>query len=105
MMRATWNGAVIAESDRTVIIEGNHYVPPDSVRVDHLRPRAARSLCIWKGIARYYDITGDGQVNRAAAWGYAHPSPFARRIRRHVAFWDGVHLHEDDVERGVSDSG
>jgi uncharacterized protein (DUF427 family) len=94
MMRVTWNGAVIAESDRTVVVEGNHYFPPDAVNFELLRPRQARSLCFWKGIARYSDVVVDGQVNRAAAWSYAHPSPLARRIRGHVAFWGGVRIEE-----------
>lgn len=94
MIRATWNGAVIAESDRTVRVEGNHYFPPDAVNFELLRPRQVRSLCFWKGIARYFDVVVDGQVNRAAAWSYAHPSPLARKIRHHVAFWNGVRIEE-----------
>lgn len=94
MMHATWNGAVIAESNRTVVVEGNHYFPPDDVSFDLLRPRQARTLCFWKGIARYHDVVIDGQVNRSAAWSYAHPSPLARKIRGHVAFWNGVRVQE-----------
>ena len=81
---------MLAEADRTVVVEGNHYFPPESVRLEHLRLTQARSLCIWKGVARYYDVTVDGRTNRAAAWTYRHPSPLARRIRDHVAFWNGV---------------
>lgn len=92
MIRATWNGAVLAEADETVVLEGNHYFPPDTVRFDLLRPRQLRSLCFWKGVARYYDAVVDGEVNRGAAWTYAHPSPLARRIRGHLAFWNGVRI-------------
>ncbi len=94
MIRATWSGAVLAESAKTVVIEGNHYFPPDSVDAELLRPRQLRSLCYWKGVARYSDVVVDGKVNRAAAWSYAHPSPLARRIRNHVAFWNGVLIEE-----------
>lgn len=90
MIRATWNGAVLAEAERTVVVEGNHYFPPETVDFDLLRPRAHRSLCFWKGIARYHDVIVDDRVNETAAWSYAHPSPFARKIRGHVAFWNGV---------------
>jgi len=96
MVRATWNGALLAEADRTVVVEGNHYFPPDTVNFELLHGRALRSLCVWKGVARYYDVVVDGEVNRAAAWSYAHPSPLARRIRGHVAFWNGVRI--DQVE-------
>lgn len=105
MMHATWNGAVIAESDRTVVVEGNHYFPPDDVNFDLLRPRQVRSLCFWKGVARYYDLVIDGQVNRAAAWSYAHPSPLARKIRGHVAFWGGVRVDEVQTVPGADGIG
>lgn len=92
MLRATWHGAVLAEADRTMVVEGNHYFPPDTVNFELLRPRRTRSLCFWKGVARYYDAVVDGEVNRAAAWSYRHPSPLARKIRGHVAFWNGVRV-------------
>lgn len=101
MVRATWNGAVIAQAERTVVVEGNHYFPPDGVDFDLLRPRAARSLCLWKGVARYYDVAVDGEVNSMAAWSYAHPSPLAWRIRRHVAFWKGVSIDAADTAPGT----
>lgn len=90
---------MLAETDRTVVVEGNHYFPPDAVNFELLRPRWVRSVCFWKGVARYYDVVVDGEVNRSAAWAYAHPSPLARRIRRHVAFWNGVHIDQTEPAR------
>lgn len=98
MIRATWNGAVLAEADTTVVLEGNHYFAPKAVHFERLRPTRARSLCFWKGLARYYDAVVDGEVNRRAAWSYPHPSPLARRIRGHVAFWNGVRVDEVEVD-------
>ena len=90
MARAVWNGAVLAESDRCVVVEGNQYFPPDAVRRDHLRPSATHTTCPWKGVASYYDVVVDGQVNRDAAWYYPEPKDAAKQIRDHVAFWRGV---------------
>jgi uncharacterized protein (DUF427 family) len=89
-MKAIWNGKVIAESDDTKVVEGNNYFPPEAVDERYLRPSLMRSLCVWKGIASYYTIAGDGERNRNAAWTYRHPRPWIRRIRDHVAFWNGV---------------
>ncbi|MER5209590.1 DUF427 domain-containing protein [Streptomyces sp. NPDC002838] len=90
MLRAVWNGTVIAEAPRTVIVEGNHYFPPEALHREYFTETRSRSLCFWKGLARYYTVTVDGRTNRNAAWYYPHPSPLARRIRNHVAFWQGV---------------
>ncbi|MBX9399218.1 DUF427 domain-containing protein [Streptomyces sp. TRM72054] len=90
MLRAVWNGAVIAEAPRTVVVEGNHYFPPEALRREYFTKTRSRSLCFWKGLARYYTVTVDGRTNRNAAWYYPHPSPLARRIKNHVAFWQGV---------------
>ncbi|WP_033309255.1 DUF427 domain-containing protein [Streptomyces iakyrus] len=90
MMRAVWHGTVLAQADRTVVIEGNHYFPPESLNRAYFTESRARSLCPWKGIARYYTLTVNGDVNPNAAWYYPHPSPFARKIKNHVAFWHGV---------------
>jgi uncharacterized protein (DUF427 family) len=90
MARATWNNAVIAESDDTVIVEGNHYFPPESLDRALLRPSDHTSRCPWKGIASYYDVVVDGQVNRNAAWYYPDPKPAAAEIKDRVAFWKGV---------------
>jgi uncharacterized protein (DUF427 family) len=102
VIRATWNGAVLAEADTTVVVEGNHYFPPETVDFDHLRLTQARSLCVWKGMARYYDAVVDGDVNRGAGWTYRHPSPLARRIRDYVAFWNGVVVEEMRDPRGAT---
>ncbi|MQS15518.1 DUF427 domain-containing protein [Streptomyces kaniharaensis] len=90
MMRAIWNGVVIAETPRTRVVEGNHYFPPESLRREHFTESRTRSLCPWKGVARYYDVTADGLTNPDAAWYYPHPVFLARRIGNHVAFWHGV---------------
>jgi uncharacterized protein (DUF427 family) len=90
MMRAVWQGAVLAEAPRTVRVEGNHYFPPESVHREYLTDSPSKSLCPWKGLARYYNVAVDGEVNPNAAWYYPRPSPLARRIKNHVAFWNGV---------------
>ena len=92
MPKATWNGAVIAESDRTVIVEGNHYFPPESVNRRYLSDNARTTTCPWKGVASYYDIEVAGRVNEAAAWHYPEPKPKAAQIKDHVAFWHGVQV-------------
>ncbi|MEV6527340.1 DUF427 domain-containing protein [Longispora sp. NPDC051575] len=89
-VRAVFNGVVLADSDDTVVVEGNRYFPPESLRMEHFTPARTRSICPWKGIASYYTITVDGVVNPDAAWYYRHPTPFARRVRNRVAFWNGV---------------
>ncbi|MGO8873588.1 MAG: DUF427 domain-containing protein [Acidimicrobiales bacterium] len=91
-MQAIWNGTVIAESDDTVSVEGNYYFPLESVRPGTLTVTRMRTLCPWKGIASYYNVTTRGTINHNAAWTYRHPSPFARRVRNRVAFWQGVQL-------------
>ena len=90
MTRATWNGTVIAESDRCEVVEGNRYFPPDAVRREYLRESATHTTCPWKGIASYYDVVVDGQTNRDAAWYYPETSEAARNIHGYVAFWRGV---------------
>jgi uncharacterized protein (DUF427 family) len=90
MMTATWRDTVLAESDDTVVVEGNHYFPSDSLRREVFRPSSSHSVCPWKGTASYYDVVVDGEVNRDAAWYYPDPSPAAAQIRGRVAFWHGV---------------
>lgn len=90
MARATWNGTIIAESDDTIVVEGNHYFPPDAVRTDHLRVSAHSSVCSWKGTAAYYDVVAGGDVNENAAWYYPAPLDAATHIAGYVAFWKGV---------------
>lgn len=89
-MRAVWKGVTVAESDETVVVEGNHYFPPESVRWEHLKATNMRSVCPWKGLARYYTVRAGGEAERNAAWSYPRPWPWIRRIRGHVAFWCGV---------------
>ncbi|QDU60500.1 hypothetical protein Pan216_13410 [Planctomycetes bacterium Pan216] len=90
MPKAKWNGKVLAESDQTVIVEGNHYFPPESLHREFLRPSTLTSVCPWKGTASYHDIVVDGKVNAAAAWSYLKPKEAASEITDHVAFWKGV---------------
>jgi uncharacterized protein (DUF427 family) len=92
MAKAMWNGAVIAESDDTVLVEGNHYFPLSSVKREYLEDSSHRSVCAWKGEASYYSLMVDGQRNRDAAWFYAEPKPDAAQIKDHVAFWRGVSI-------------
>lgn len=91
-MKAIWNGAVIAESEDTVEVEGNHYFPPEAVRHEYLRASDTRTTCPWKGRASYYDLLVDGEVNRDAAWYYPEVSEAARAIEGRVAFWKGVEV-------------
>jgi uncharacterized protein (DUF427 family) len=91
-LQAVWNGVTIAESDATVVVEGNHYFPPESVRREYLRSSAMVSVCPWKGVARYHTIEVDGVRNVNAAWTYPWPWPWIGKIRGHVAFWKGVEL-------------
>lgn len=90
MTTAVWNGATIAESDKTIIVEGNHYFPADSVHQEYLRPSTMTSRCPWKGTAQYYSLVVDGETNADAAWYYADPSAAAANIKEYVAFWRGV---------------
>jgi uncharacterized protein (DUF427 family) len=91
-MRAVWNGVTIAESDDTVVVEGNHYFPAESVRAELFTPNESHTICPWKGTASYYDVRIDGQVNPAAAWYYPQPKEAARQIKDHVAFWRGIEV-------------
>jgi uncharacterized protein (DUF427 family) len=90
MVRAIWNECVLAESDRTVVVEGNHYFPPDSVHREFLRPSSHHTTCGWKGEANYYDVVAVGQTNANAAWYYPTPKEAANQIAGYVAFWKGV---------------
>jgi uncharacterized protein (DUF427 family) len=90
MPKAIWNGQVIAESERCKIVEGNNYFPPETVKRKWLNDSATHTTCGWKGIASYYDVVVDGQVNKDAAWYYPDPKPAAKNIANYVAFWKGV---------------
>jgi len=91
-MRAVWNGAVLAESEKTVVVEGNHYFPEASLHMEFFRPSDTHPVCGWKGTASYYSIEVAGQVNRDAAWYYPSPLEAAKQIAGHVAFWKGVRI-------------
>ena len=91
-MKATWNGQVIAESDKTKIIEGNHYFPPETINADFFKPSETHSVCAWKGTASYYNVEVDGEVNKDAAWYYPQISDMAKDIQGYVAFWKGVEV-------------
>jgi uncharacterized protein (DUF427 family) len=90
MVRAIWNGSVIAESDETIVVEGNHYFPPESVNKELLKESHRTTVCFWKGTARYYDIQVNGDTNAGAAWYYPKPSDAAAKIKDYIAFWHGV---------------
>lgn len=90
MVKAIWNGETIAESDDTVVVEGNHYFPRNSVRPGVLTPSSTTSVCPWKGTAEYCSVQAGGDENRDAAWFYAEPKPAAAEIAGRIAFWKGV---------------
>jgi uncharacterized protein (DUF427 family) len=92
MTRAIWNGAVLAESQATRVVEGNHYFPPDSINRSYFRPSQTQTVCGWKGTASYYDVIVNCESNRDAAWFYANPLPAAAEIAAYVAFWKGVRV-------------
>ncbi len=89
-MKATWNNTTLAESDATVVVEGNHYFPASSLCREYFRDSASHTTCGWKGEASYYDVEVDGQRNQDAAWYYPQPKDAAVNIKDHVAFWKGV---------------
>ena len=90
MATASWNGTVLATSDDTVVVEGNHYFPRESVRTEVLLDSSRTSVCPWKGTARYFSVVVDGQVNDDAAWYYPEPKDAAAQIKDRIAFWKGV---------------
>jgi uncharacterized protein (DUF427 family) len=94
-MRAIWNGITIAHSDDTIVVEGNHYFPPESVDPDVLHRSRMKSLCPWKGLASYYHLDAGGKRSPNAAWSYGHPYPWIRKIKNRIAFWNGVEVVPD----------
>ncbi len=94
MPKATWKGAVLAQSDPFETVEGNIYFPPDSVRREHLRPSDTHTTCPWKGIASYYDVVVNGEVNKDAAWYYPETKAAADKIKGYVAFWRGISVEK-----------
>lgn len=91
-VQASWNGTVLARSDRTVVVEGNHYFPPRDVDPERLEPSERTSICPWKGRAGYFDVVVEGERNPDAAWSYPAPRARAEAIKDHVAFWRGVEV-------------
>ena len=90
MKKATWNGAVIAQSDQTVVVEGNNYFPADSILKEYFKASPTHTTCGWKGVASYYTVEVNGQSNKDAAWFYPAPKDAAKNITNYVAFWKGV---------------
>jgi uncharacterized protein (DUF427 family) len=91
-MKAIWNETIIAESDETIVVEGNHYFPPGTIDQQFLRESSMHTICPWKGKASYYDIVVEGNVNQGGAWYYPSPSQAAKQIEGYVAFWRGVRV-------------
>ena len=96
-MRATWNNAIIADSGETVVVEGNHYFPAESVNREYLQPSVTRTHCPWKGDASYYNVVVDGETNKDAAWYYPEPKDAAAEIKNRIAFWRGVKVESFEV--------
>ena len=90
MAKAMWKGVVIAQSDETIVVEGNHYFPRSSINPEYFQASSAHTSCPWKGMASYFDVVVNGNVNRGAAWYYPEPKPAAEEIKNYVAFWRGV---------------
>ena len=89
-MRAIWNNVVIAQSDDTIVVEGNHYFPPDSIKDEYFTKTEFTTVCGWKGMANYYSVVVDGKINKDCAWCYAQPNDAAMRIKGMISFWNGV---------------
>jgi uncharacterized protein (DUF427 family) len=94
MTQAIWNGVIIAESEHTEKVEGNHYFPPDTIKKEYFQENKMHTVCAWKGVASYFDVVVDDQVNMGAAWYYPDPKPAAENIKDHVAFWRGVTIKD-----------
>lgn len=92
MKKAIWNGQVLAESEKTVVVEGNHYFPPETINEEFFKKSETHTTCAWKGEASYYNIEVSGEVNVDAAWYYPEVSELAKGIKGHVAFWKGVEV-------------
>jgi uncharacterized protein (DUF427 family) len=97
MLRAIWNGAVLAESDDIVMVGGDAYFPRESLDEQYVEPSRHHSLCPWKGVASYLNVVAFGEKNENAAWYYPHPLPLARKVKDRVAFWNGVQIQEADA--------
>jgi len=93
-MKAIWENVILAESNATIVVEGNHYFPPDSINKHYFKDSNTQTTCPWKGLASYYNIVVDGKVNQDAAWYYPDPKSAAGNIKNYVAFWKGVEVVE-----------
>jgi len=93
MVKAAWNGKVIAESNECKGIEGNYYFPPESIKKEFFKVSETTTVCRWKGDAKYYNIIVDGKENKDAAWYYPEPKEKAKEIKNHIAFWKGVEVN------------
>ncbi len=93
-MKATWNDTVLAESEDTIVIEGNHYFPPDTVNKEFFKKSDTHSICPWKGKASYYSVEVNGKENKDAAWYYPDTKEMAKKFENYVAFWKGVEVKE-----------
>ena len=93
-MQAIWNDVVIAESDDTVIVEGNHYFPFDSIKQEYFKKTELTTVCGWKGMANYYSVDVNGKTNKDCAWYYEKPNDAAEKIKGKIAFWNGIEIHE-----------
>lgn len=93
-MRAIWNGATLAESEKTIVVEGNHYFPPDAINREYFAESDMHTKCPWKGEASYYNVVVNGERNQDAAWYYPTPKPAAKQIENYIAFWHGVRVEE-----------
>jgi uncharacterized protein (DUF427 family) len=91
-MKAIWHDAVLAESNDTIVVEGNHYFPPETINKQYFKESDTHTTCGWKGLASYYTIEVDGQANRDAAWYYPEPKDAAKQIKNYIAFWRGVEV-------------
>ena len=89
-MKAIWNGQIIAESDKTIVVEGNHYFPPDALKKEFFEESSTHTTCSWKGVASYFNVVVGGEKNKDAAWYYPDPKEAAKNIKGYVAFWRGV---------------
>jgi len=94
MVKAIWRGVVLAASDDTVVVEGNHYFPRGALDIQYFRASHEHTVCVWKGTASYFDIVVGAETNPMAAWSYIDPSPAAEQIRGRVAFWRGVRVED-----------
>jgi uncharacterized protein (DUF427 family) len=91
-MKAVWNNSVIAESDATILVEGNHYFPSESIMEKYFQKTSLTSFCGWKGMAKYYSVTVDGKTLENCAWYYEEPNDAAKKIKGMIAFWNGIEV-------------